>query len=100
MGRFHGFTKSANGLEQFTLEEHSMRLRKQRPKLLKADVPIDRSCCFPNLHYLILLARLQVGTLCGFIVTFPMARLLILRNASKGRLIALLLDFTSVYWFA
>ena len=52
-GRFRGFMKFANGLEQFTLEEHSTRLRNQRPRLPKADVPIDRSCRFPNRHCLI-----------------------------------------------
>ena len=54
-----------------------MRSRKQRLKLLKANVPIDRSYCFRNLHYLILPARRQGDTSYGFIVTFPMARPLI-----------------------
>jgi hypothetical protein len=51
MGRFRGFTKFANGLGQFTLEEHSMRSRKRRLRLLKANVPTDHSCCLRNLLY-------------------------------------------------
>ena len=77
MDRFRGFTKFANGLEQFTLEEHSMRSRKQRPRLLKANVPPDHSYCLRNLHYLIRLVRRQAGTSRGFIVTFPTVHLLI-----------------------
>jgi hypothetical protein len=49
-------------LEPFIWGEHSMRLRKQRPRLLTANARTDRSCCFPNRHYSMLRVRRRGGT--------------------------------------
>jgi hypothetical protein len=49
----------------------AMRSRKQRLKLFKANVPIDRSCCFRNLPCLILGAHRQGDTSYGFYCHVP-----------------------------
>jgi hypothetical protein len=61
-GHCRGFTRFAQRLEPFIWGEHSMRLRKRRPRLLTANARTDRSCCFPNRHYSMLRVRRRGGT--------------------------------------